>query len=386
MTTSTLRASARIVYPYALTPTRLEITSITLTEDKAWSPRIQGSLTVPYSAGIAAIDPRLNEIGLQITLTQEFGQSIAFSELSAAWGSGTFSSLATAWGTNTFATLRSQWWSPYAEMEPEPIVKRYLVQLRAVEVDYSSGVITLNVASEDALLQDSAWLYSTYSPSGISPITPAGGSVVPIVQEVLSWIGRPLDVFNAAFYETNRTAEQRKIAPGRTYWDYLSALLGSLKVYCNRGGIWKLVDPDLETSSVTLNLHKDSNLITASQVVDRDAGDWYTAAIITWRDTTVSPAVDTLDVYQSAYTPIKVYTETIDKPYPGYSLAKSRMLAAVRRSRVIQVTAVADITAEPDARAIITTPDATLDTQVTAVTFRLPADQMDITARIEMSL
>lgn len=386
MLVTTLCASARITYPSSSTQIRISPKSLTLTEDKAWSPRIQGNLKTPYQSALASLDPRLNEIGLEIILTQEWGASETFSDLAQQWAALTFANLATAWGAGTFTTLRAQWWSAYNSPETMPVSKTYQVQVRGVEVDYSASEITLTFASEDALLQDNAWMYPTYTPSGVSAITPSGGSIVPIVQEVLGWIGRRLDVFSAAFYEVTRTADQRKLAPGRTYWDYLAALLGNYKLYCDRAGLWRLVDPSLETSSVVLNLHKDDNLISAEQAIDRDATDWYTAAIITWRDTTVSPSVDYLDTYQSTYSPIKVYTETIDKPYPGYSLARSRMEAAARRSRVIKSTAVADITAEPDARAIITTPDATLDTQVTAVTFRLPADQMDLTTRIEMSL
>lgn len=388
--TSTLTSTASITYPVAYVQT-LDVIDITITEDTTWSPRIQGNLTVPYSDALAALDPRKNDIGIKVKLQQEFGRSNYFTDLVTPWAGKTFADFATPWAGKTFADLRAQWWTAYQTPESPVVTRTFQLMLRAIEVDYLNGEIKLNVASEDALLHDSAWMYAAYSPSGISTITPAGGSIVPIVQEVLGWIGRTLNVWNSAYYDTTRTVDQRKIIPGKTYWDYLADLLGTLRVYADSNGSWWLADPSFTPSNVTgiappdIYLNKDTNLIKAEQKIDRDSSDYYTAAIITWRDQTQNPAVETLDTYMSTYTPIKVYSETINQPYPGYSVARRKYEAALQRSQNVAVTAVADLTAVPNGRALITTPQATLDTQITAVTFRLPADEMDITAQIGMS-
>lgn len=386
MTKSSLSATASILFPYEWAQS-LNVKSVSITEDMTWSPRIQGTLTVPYSDKLTKLDPRSSEIYILVQLQQAWGRSDTFSELKADWSPlYTFADLATYWGTKTFANLRSDWWTPYQTPEPGILTRKYTLLVRSVSIDYLNAEISMNVASEDALLHDSAWIYAPYSPSGVSTVTPAGGSIVPIVQEVLGWIGRTLSVFSSSYYDIVRTADQRKIVAGKTYFDYLQDLLGNKRVFADSDGIWWLAEDIYTSTAVTgipipsITLDKDVNLINAEQSIDRDSTDWYNAAVITWRDTSTNPVTETLDVYQTAYTPLKVYTETIEQPYPGYSVARKRLVAAQERSRFVKATAVIDLNTYPSSDATIITPIRTINANVKAVTFRLPADEMDIVA------
>lgn len=152
----------------------------TITEDASWTPRIQASLTFPASKYPTLLD----------------GSNV----LDAATVSIECVSF-----THGFS-------------------KTYILHTRGAREDLLADTVTLDVASDEALIIDWGERTSASTFAGVDyPL------VTDIAEQVLQLTyGYPIGIGVIGVPPGPPSAQNRVVAPGETYWDYLTALVGSV--------------------------------------------------------------------------------------------------------------------------------------------------------------
>lgn len=395
---------------------KIGVKEASITMDETWSPYVQGSLTTVLDMDLLdALDPRTGA-RLKVFATQEYGVSDKLSALTAAHTGFTMAHVTTAWTSKTIGELSAWYFAPfnqegsnkldtlssifsggtiagmttawagllfsaisekYYRSYPDGINNNHRrgfdLTVRSRELNLNEGTMTFQLASDEALLQDYALVQTiNYSPASLDLRT--------IVKEVLANIGD-------ALVDGTDTATVSSTAaiwtPGQTAWDYLQPLLKNvgLRLYCDEQRMWHLIS-DTSILDGLVELFSVGTIKTTSEVIDRNAGEWFDAVVIKY--TYVNDLGATVTAYDTAavenYQKVKLIE--YQSAYPGPGAAQRILDRATARGRQQDVTAVSNYAVTPTtACTIYITGYPTLNNYIQAVTWNFPSDEMTIKTR-----
>lgn len=356
--------------------TPLSVISASITIDEGWAPYCQATLEVPFDADIlTALDPRLGG-RIKIYATQTYGVSELLSVLSSTFGGGTVGSVTAAWTGDLLSDISEAYFAPYNASGVNYNYRRsYDLTLRARTIDPAASTITLDLSSDEALLQD-------YALVDTLPYVPTFFDVRTITSKVLNRIGRVLTPGT-----TNGTvaADAAEWVPGQTAWEYLQPLIQSvgLRLYADENRNWYLVENGAVNPGL-VELDATDTIVGASDSISRDDNLWFDAVVITYRWT--NDLGETVLAYDTAASDpfSKVVHFEYESAYPGPGGAAAILARAQTRGRINEVSAVSDYRVTPTTACEVTLP--ALPTQsgtVSAVTWNYPADEMTVKTRTE---
>lgn len=348
-------------------------TAGSVTLDESWSPYVQASLTIPIPPAdvLAALDPRRpGGARVRVTLTQRFGSSEPLSTLSADWSGMTLEDVSALYAGQTLAAISDTYGRPYnASGTQASTVRRLTLHLRARTVRRSTGTVVLDLASDEALLQDLARVDDT-------PVQPAQTNVRSAVQLVLDEIGATLMPG-----PDNGTIDPDALfwQPGVSGWNYVSPLVtaAGLRLYCDERRRWHLVKPLAATEG---ELVIDRARLTADESKLSREGDWYEAVVVTYRWT--DSAGTERERHDVAALPdwTRAHHVVHERPWPGPGAAAALLARARARGREDAGTLVSDYTAVPGQRLVFTGDDPA-EGLLARVRWDLGTDEMQVRSR-----
>lgn len=384
--------------------------------DESWAPYVQASVTVPLNKNIISkLDPRTGA-RLRVNVSQKYGVSDKLSSLTATYTGKKISDVTLAWtgkkisqlsawyyvpynasGSNVFATLSSlyggkklkdlttawgglSFWEiseMYSRSYPSGIFNDYErsfdLSVRTRKVDINNDTITLDLASDEALLQD----YLLVQDINYSPATT---DLRTIIKGVLARIGD--------FLIPDTTTATVPVAatvwpPGQSAWDYLAPLLqaAKMRLFCDEKRNWYLVN-DTYTKPGTAELFSTETIVQAAETIAREDKDWFDAVILKY--TWVDAAGVTVTSYDTAAQPNFKKAKLIeyDTQYPGAGAAARILKRALARGLAKDVRAVSNYGVDPSmACSIFITGYAQEDSYVRSVSWDFPGDQMSVKTR-----
>lgn len=355
--------------------TELEVIDATIALDEGWSPYVQGSVTIglPDSTLLNAIDPR-NKVRMRVFMEQSFGESQKVSLLTTLYGGSTLAGLTLAYTTKFLFQLSALWFTPWNTFGVRSTTRRDLyVGIRSRNIDHLAGTVVIDVASDEAYLQDYALTTSlTYAP-GTATVRAA-------VTDALARIGAFLQSGTA---DGAIEANASKWLPGQTAWDYLAPLVqkAGLRLYCDEKGSFWLVSSNYVEPGQT-QLTYTGTIVTAEDTIDRSKNNWFDAVVIRYKWT------DALGAQQTAYDIAtqpnysKVNTLDYETEYPGPGAAAAVLARTLAKGREQAVTAVSDYSVTPSQSVSVILPNTLTQTgYVASVTWNYPGDEMDVATR-----
>lgn len=353
----------------------LEVIDARITLDEGWSPYVQVDLTcaLPPSAIVEQLDPRQG-LRAWVSAQQDFGRGVLARDVTAALDADHASDVTARFGGKLARDFTLAFHTPYNAFGlRSPSLFDADLSVRTRKLDPRAGTMTLELSSDESLLQDYALVSN-------EPQAPIGGSVRDAVSFVLSKIGAVLADDDAD--ADVEDAESLTMQPGTTGWDYVEPLVqkGNLRLYCTERRVWRLV-PAVSSIDGLLTLSADNNVTDATDTVSLD-GEWFDAVVIVyaWRDETGATHV----AYDTAgpARPRKVRTIEHATSYPGPGAASAVLARKEAQGRVQTVSAVADYDTRPGKAVSITLPDTPTQTGfVSSVSWRFPDYSMDVKSR-----
>jgi len=352
--------------------TELDVKTCSVTMDRTWSPYIAATLTIPKppEATLTSLDPR-SRPRVSVFLSQDFGNSETVSLLTGLYAGLTVAAITTAWHGQFLSERTTAFFESWNASQIIPSTRRDLdLGVRTTSVDHNTGEVTLELTSDEGLLQD-------YALVAAQNFTPGYTSVKTAISDALSRIGA---VLQTTALDGTVEATATDWEPGQTAWDYISPLLtsSSLRLYCDERRFWYLVG-DNDTVDGALVLTDTETIVQATDGISRDAR-WYDAVVITytWRDPVTGTTTVNIDTAQGD-TVTKVLSLEYSTFYPGPGAAARVLSRATGLGRVQSVQAVNDYTATPGQEARITLP-GTLENvgTVQSIVWNLPGDIMAV--------
>jgi hypothetical protein len=181
---------------------------------------------------------------------------------------------------------------------------------------------------------------------------------------------------------TDRDADMFRWVPGVTAWDFVEPLVqaGALRLFCDEARKWHLVDPALYTVPGLVQISAGTNAKEADDTITR-YGEWFDSVVIMYQWTTADGLSHTnWDIAGAPGTKTILVEKRV--PFPGPGAAAALLKRSKARGRVLDLTAVSDYKVTPGMSLQSSLPNSpTQSGLVAAVTWDLPADQMDVTSR-----
>ena len=352
--------------------TELDVKTATVTLDRTWSPYVAATLTLPKpsEAILDALDPRIRP-RVSLFLSQDFGNSEKVSLLTSLFAGLTVAAVTTAYANEFLFERTTEYFEPFNASQIIPSTRRYLnLGVRTTTVDHNTGEVSLDLTSDEALLQD-------YALVALQNFTPGYTSVKTAVNDALKRIGAVLQI---TALDGTVEATSTDWEPGQTAWDYISPLLTSaaLRLYCDEQRFWYLVDDNAEVPGVLILTDTDT-IVQATDGISRDAR-WYDAVVITYtfRDPITGTTTVNVDTAQGD-TVTKVLSLEYSTAFPGPGAAARVLSRATGLGRIQSVQAVNDYNATPGQEARISLP-GTLENigTVQSIVWNLPSDVMAV--------
>jgi hypothetical protein len=257
--------------------------------------------------------------------------------------------------------------------------RRLDVHLRSREVDYVAGTMRLECTSDEMYLQDFA-RYDTSTSTWTPPATISLRVLVSWALNLFGWTLQPEG--------TDAAIDAAKVIwnLGETLWSFLDAnVRGSGKrLWCDEARRWYLTDSIPAAAGVATI----AALTTCTDTLSRADEAYGDAAVMAfeWSDPAGAAHRDYAFAYTTGLlTPKTVVSRFTDQqPAPGAAAAGVGRLRtrAMSRGRAIVARAVSSYAVTPGQQALITTPVTTITgALVSAVTWNVPDDEMDVTTR-----
>lgn len=257
--------------------------------------------------------------------------------------------------------------------------------LRERSIDYLNSTITLNLASDEGLLEDYGPLADDTAPLALA------SSLRDIIDYVL---GEAIP--GAALESTPAIDADLTPAPGgseddaftwqagQSALDFLHPLVqvAGYRLVCDEARQWTLRSEDYYADGSTMIRH-GVNMIEADETIDRESGIWFDAAVTrhTWTDSGGLEQIRT-DSYAltTPYTRLALFER--DTPYPGPGFSEYAVRRAQQRGREVTATSVSDWRVNAEQPVTIYLADAPIQTGLTqSVEFDLSTDRMTINTR-----
>lgn len=342
-----------------------------------WMPFITGTIVVPLSDAVMSLDPRQSPPPrVYVTATQTFGTSKKASELSARNAGNTAADMSSQWVGMTgewMSEMYFQSWNLPGYGVEGSTSRNFNLTLRSREVNYKNQTVTLQLASDEALLEDYALVRTV-------PWVLQSQSIRTIVSMVLDHLGFSLSPGAADGVIEDVSASWE---PGQTAWDFLQPMVqaSNLRLWADGNRLWTLESTQIVIGG-HVDLSTDTNLTDVSSDISRE-GDWYDAVVVkyTWDDT-LGVQQTRYDVAQTSPTPTKVLSLSYETQYPGPGAAGAVLARKQQLGEVIPVQSVAAYDVEPGWTFYLNLPgQATRFGSVNAVEWRWPEDTMSITTK-----
>lgn len=409
------RHTAYLAFPD--TNETIEPISVDVTVAENWSPSIRATVTIKTGSEPYALDPTIPTI-MGLRLQQDFGELVYINKITADY-SGIISAITAAFTPVIVSAITGKYSKPwnifetglplstvttsYTPVTPLKLTNANLatvyrmsdflhsegtfnpqestvfdarvLMLRSLIRNYISGETTLELASLEAILQDSiGWNYT-------SPISST--SLRTIIQWVLeeTGAGSPFNPLQPGTADaTYSPAYTLQWLPNQTAWDVLNSLVtaANLVLYCDEKGLWWLEEAGSTTG--TLELKDTDNITSLTERIDRNNQEFFDYAVVEYRNAGVS-------VYRNYGT----YGFSISKDAyflrdnikdPGGNEAQSLVMRAETRAQTWQVTAISNYDARPrQTMTLDLTGQPTVTKYIQSVSWSLPADTMNLTFR-----
>lgn len=395
---------------------QLDIIDASVAMDETWSPYVQASLTTVLNESLQdALDPRTGG-RVHVYISQSYGQSDHLSSLTATYGGGTIADITTVWGGQQITDLSAWYFIPYNASESnqlstlsstygggtiadltsdwdgltvEAISEKYWrsypsgiydnyrrgfdLAVRTRNTDLVQGTVQLELASDEALLQD-------YALVSVNNFAPASLQLRNVIMEVLALIGSYLvpDTTDATV-----EADAAIWAPGQTAWDYLEPMVqaAGFRLYCDERRRFYLVD-DTFTQPGLAELFALGTIKAVDDIISLDDDYWFDAVVVKY--TWVDELGATLEAYDTASVEgfKKVKLLEFQSNYPGPGAAQRILDRALSQGLLRNITAVSNYAVQPSMAADIYLQDEpTEHLYIQAVTWNIPGDEMTIKTR-----
>jgi hypothetical protein len=342
----------------------------TIQNDDYW---FEWSGTAHASTSYKKITNRIGEISAWYFAPFNQPGSNKLDTLSSIFSGGTIAGMTTAWAGLLFSAISEKYYRSYPDGLNNNYRRGFDLTVRSRELNLNDGTMTFQLASDEALLQDYALVQSVnYAPASLDLRT--------IVKEVLSKIGGGLVPGTDTAIVSSTAAIW---PPGQTAWDYLQPLIKNvgLRLYCDEQRMWHL-NTDTTILDGLVELFSVGTIKTTSEVIDRNAGEWFDAVVIKY--TYVNDLGATVTAYDTANVEKfkKVKLIEYQSAYPGPGAAQRILNRAIARGRQQDVNAVSNYAVSPTtACTIYITGYPTLNNYIQAVTWNFPSDEMTIKTR-----
>lgn len=332
---------SRFVYRARTGPYTLSVLGGGATLDESWSPYAQATITVPIPAQdvLDALDPRTGA-RVRFSMSQRFGTTFTLADVTAGSGSSTAEWTASFGGST--AAWTALYSTPFNADGSRPSRNRLFdLGVRSYRLDRAAGTVSIDLASDEALLQD----YALATGAADSPTL---DSMQTALDLALGAIGASvtLDGPDVPFAPSSTVWE-----PGQTAWDYLSPLLdvAGYRLWCDEARVWHADAPLVEPTGDTLTF-TGATATAVDDVLDRE-DQWADAVVVRYRWTDTG-GVDHVryDVARDGEPTRTLVVEYDDRPFPGPGGASVILARARQRGRVQAVTAVSDPLAAPGMR------------------------------------
>lgn len=357
MSTILLRPEATITVAGVSAP----LESGTITVDEVWSPYCQASLVVPFSdpAAVARIDPRQNH------------RATVAASVDGYWRTG---GDGFPYGHGPYGH------GPYGGSYPPEWIRTGLrtfdLGIRVRTIDYKSGTCVLQLASDEALLQDYVVLADDTSYTPETSLRVVINHVLGVVIPGAQLEGEPAD-------DTIISNPEPLIwKTGVSAWAFLEPLLtqSNLRLFCDEARKWRLVTPADYMVPGTVFLNGTVATEGIDEISREDVALWAEGIAVqyAWDDSTLGPQVK----WDTAGQPNKVLTIEYRRAYPGPGAAANILASMQARGRVQAGTALTDYQATPGMQSQIKLDSPTVLTgRVAAVTFDLATGLMNIRSK-----
>ena len=391
--------------------TYLEPTAVDVRIEETWSPYIQATATFPSALFTEALDPRTGG-RLSIRLQQAFGELLELWQLTADFG-GSVADVTAKYSPVTPRKITQDYTRPWNMFEQAytlayltankggtvstytgsfagsvSAVSKYLhgsgtfnpvastvfeadLTIRTIQRNLLAGETTVNLSSDEALLQDRAHTSGT-------PYVPATTDVRTLVNYVLGTIGATLQ--SGA---TTGTFDNTKVKwlPGQSGWDFINPIVqkANLVLYCDEARRWYLVAAGSVSGS--LELSDTSNVVELETSLDRSA-DWFDSCVVeySWYNGTAQETA--YDIYAPVGCVKTANIKIVDTPYPGAGQAQALTTRALTRGETFNVNSVSNYNARPRQNLTVDITAEPLKTAViSSIAWSLPADRMNIEIR-----
>lgn len=369
-------------------PIELKPIAGSITLDENWSPYCQASITVPAesTAAIAALDPRGATKRVELTVTETFGRSSTVADLTTRYAGGNVALTTADLDAGPIAGYTaSTWWHDFDEPgEPYrvPAVRLFNLGLRSRSINHGDATIDLQLASDEALLQD-----SFKTTIGFSWI-PYGFTLIQLVNHYLEQAGLSPAVLSDVEAAGNVVPRPELSVvtwsdhPTQSRWDLLARLVQfyDLRLWCDEARTWHLRRATPAIAG-TVALSAATNIVEAEDTIDRDE-NYFSGVTVhyTWNDGTQERHA--WDIAYTGPNPVKAHVVEIAAPYPGPGAAARIFKTRRAMGHSIPVRALSDYRVEPGRTVTIDLPSTTLQTgPVSAVTWTYPDDEMTVRTR-----
>lgn len=364
-----------------LTALDLRPESASVTLDESWSPYVRASITCPLPAADALpkIDPRvMNRVRLLLSQADLESRTAAY--LTSLYAGKTATYLTTTYAGKTAAWLTDLFGDQYNAVTDLTRNQRRTMDLmlRTRSLDYVAGTMTLELTSDEILLQDF-----------VRPESASGVFVPPTTHSLRAMVNWGLGFIGASLTPTETTdyyifPEQVIFQVGDSIWEFLDAFVraNNLRLWSDERRVWHLTPPQTGAAG-TANLR---SVVELGDTLTRDDPGYGDATVIlyTWTDA----AGLTQSAYGNYYLPTmqypKMFVQRFNSPNTGVIGSPATVLRdrTITRGRAVTVQAVSDYTVTPGQSATISTPVTTVTgAMVSAVTWQWPQDEMNIRTR-----
>jgi hypothetical protein len=282
----------------------LAVKSWSMTFDCTWAPYVQGTVVAvaPTDAGVlAAMNPRA---GIR------FAGTLAMQDLL------------------TGVTVT----------RPVDLV------VRSRPIRWSTGEMTLSVASDESLAQDLA-KSADYSSWFVT--NPGSGPVVTdVIRSITQLFTGDLTTVDASFGGQVVPVDGMTWGAGTSAWDFAQSVVEAASgwYYVDELRAWRLVKPGFTADASTHTISGSDYVVDVLDTVSRDDPAWGTAAAVFYDATSPAGVVAS----DSGISPAKWLFVHRNSKKTGGNAATSVRTNAQKRGRTLQVDAIGDITARPN--------------------------------------
>jgi hypothetical protein len=358
--------------------------------DETWAPRIQAVVTVPRGGAVLDLSATGGAIAVSLRLTRQALAKWTLADLTAAWDGSTLAELTTAWEGLTLADLTVAW-EPLAltpAWRPAEVLDIDWLSVRSTTTDLVAGTITYELASHEALMQDSRGfdLHDMLLQSLAARLTTVLGDLGGL------YAGPGWGAITESSYAGLLMPSHASAGLSTSLWELLEEDAGGLglRIGCDVDGAWRLWNPT-SAPTRTVRVARATSLTVTNSRADP------------WADRVVAKAraedgvgADTSLSYESVpipawpnQTPRKTEVHEWDLGVnwnPAWPVQPAKIAArAAAAGTVMQVGAPIDLAMRPGVGISLDPPLPALTGVCASVRFHLAADpptaDMTVTTR-----